>query len=222
MIRAVLFALLLASPAAAQERILAMGDSILSWHEGRGQSVPDAVALQLRTPVENRAVAGARISHPNALARLAGFDIRDQVPEDSYDWILANGGGNDLRDECGCTGCDATLDSLVTADGRSGEIPALVDRLLPRTDRLLWIGYYPVSIYGGPFAACAAELDQLATRLQAMAALRPRVHYLDTGRAMPPGALRYYAPDLTHPSPEGAARIGALAARTMREIARQP
>lgn len=87
--------------AAPDARILVLGDSMMWWGEPGDQSIGQALARTLGEPVVNLSVPGARISHPDTEARGAGFDIRTQFVARQWDWVVIEGGANDLGDECG-------------------------------------------------------------------------------------------------------------------------
>lgn len=200
-----------ASGAWAETRVLVLGDSILAWNRSRGQSIPQLLNTVPGLSVESRAVAGAAFSGSQFLRR----EIRSQLPPGQWDVIVVNGGGNDLARECRCRGCAATLDQLVGADGKRGEIPAFLDALRARAARVIWLDYYPVSVRGGPFAPCIDELAVLETRMKAAAGLRRHVDFVDAGAAYDRRDLSLYARDLVHPTPKGGARIATLLARAI-------
>lgn len=72
-----------------------------------------------------------------------------------------DGGGNDLHDDCGCEACELVLDGLVSDDGRSGEIPDFVRRLLDDGPQVMVVGYYEIpsdARYG--FDRCADKAGE--------------------------------------------------------------
>jgi len=207
----ILAVLALCSGASAETRVLVLGDSILAWNKTRGQSIPQLLDSVPGISVESRAVSGAAFSGSRFLRR----EVRGQVPRGTWDVIVVNGGGNDLAGECNCRACEATLDQLVSANGRSGEIPAFLDRLAGRATRVIWLDYYPVSVRGGPFAPCIEELAVLEQRMQAVARLRRHVAFVDAGEVYDRRDMSLYARDLVHPTPKGGARIATLLARAI-------
>lgn len=197
-------------------RILAIGDSVLDWHSWTGASVPDVIAAELGAPVVNAAVSGARLSRPGGMMGLMGPDIRAQYRARDWDWVVIDGGANDLRQECGCGACAADLDAIISPDAAQGEFPALVAETRQSGARVMLVGYYGPSRRGGPFAPCWDELQVLNARLAALAAARDGVHFVATEAAMPPDRLDHYDADLIHPSRIGAAAIGRRIAAAMR------
>lgn len=207
----ILAVLALCSGASAETRVLVLGDSILAWNKSRGQSIPQLLDSVPGISVESRAVSGAAFSGSRFLRR----EIRSQMPRGTWDVIVVNGGGNDLAGECNCRACEGTLDQLVSANGRSGEIPAFLDRLAGRATRVIWLDYYPVSVRGGPFAPCIEELAVLEQRMQAAARLRRHVAFVDAGEVYDRRDMSLYTRDLVHPTPKGGARIATLLARAI-------
>ena len=110
-----------AGPAGREARILAIGDSMMVWNGLIGQSIPDVLAEELAAPVVDRAVTGARMIYRLPITGAAGLSIPKQYRGGDWDWVILNGGGNDLWFGCGCGSCDAKLDRMLTADGTEGE-----------------------------------------------------------------------------------------------------
>ena len=189
----------------ADAQVQTIGDSILAWGEPTCTSVADYAGYALDTRVERSAISGTR---------LLGGDspIPDQYVPGDWDWIIADGGANDLNNDCGCgDDCDAVLDSLSTPDGQTGAMPALVDDLLGRGHRVALVTYYlfPESAAYG-FATCEPALTALNDRYAALAAARPGVVLVPLAQLISweetPWA--YDRLDDVHPSVRGAAHIG--------------
>lgn len=201
--------LLLPMAALAEVRVLVLGDSILAWNGLRGQSIPQQMDRFDKLSVQSRAASGAVFSGRSGLF---GREIMSQLPQGTWDVIVVNGGGNDLKRDCGCGSCAGTLDRLVSVDGQRGEMPGFLDLLSQRAERVIWLDYFPVSVRGGPFAPCRDALATLARRMQKAARQRARVTFLDAGQVYDPRDMSLYARDLIHPTPKGGARIARLIA----------
>ncbi|PJE37142.1 SGNH/GDSL hydrolase family protein [Pseudooceanicola lipolyticus] len=199
----------------ADAEILVIGDSILAFHSFWGASVGDAVAEQMGVPVENRAVSGARFTSTSARVTARGGDIRRQYVAGDWDWVLLNGGANDLMSECGCQRCTANLDGLISADGRDGEIPRFVRGLTTGGTRVMLLGYYDGNVRPNPFARCQDEIDALNARMARLAARNAGVFYVTAAGAIDPADQRHWYVDRVHPSQLGARRIGARVAQAM-------
>lgn len=192
--------------------VIVVGDSVLAWHRGTGRSIPAVVADQTGYSVSNVAVSGAEFLGPSG--------IPSQFVRNDWDWVIVDGGGNDLLPVCETPDGSRILDALISDDGRGGAIPAFINSVATRDTQVAVVGYYPISDRGGPFAPCRALLDELAERQVLMAAANPDVVFVDTTRVIGPSDAAAYAPDLVHPSVRGAALVGQLVAATMRAAER--
>jgi lysophospholipase L1-like esterase len=199
-------------------RILAIGDSMMAAHGISRRSIPNVVSESLGEPVVNRAVIGARIIYALPITGAVGFKIGKQYHGGQYDWVIANGGGNDIWLACGCTGCKRKLERLVSADAKSGEIPELVTRLQSSGGQVLWLGYLRTPGKDSPIESCAEEGDILESRLQKLAAERDGFHFLSMADLVPEGDLSYHGLDRIHPSIKGSAAIGKRAADYIRKV----
>ena len=182
--------------------MLAVGDSVLAWNRLSGGDIPRVAAQATGRDVDNRSVIGARM--------LTG--IPGQYRDGPWDWVIVNGGANDLRGGCRCTGCDDTLDALVTPDGQGGAMADFARDITSRGPGVVLLGYYGTSVAGGPFAACGDELTELSRRLALLADSDPAILFVDARDAIDPANLDLYARDLAHPSAAGSALIGRLIA----------
>ena len=182
--------------------MLAVGDSVLAWNRLSGGDIPRVAAQATGRAVDNRSVIGARM--------LTG--IPGQYRDGPWDWVIVNGGANDLRGSCGCTGCDDTLDDLVTPDGQGGAMSDFARDIASRGPGVVLLGYYGTSVAGGPFAACGDELTELSRRLALLADSDPAILFVDAKDVIDTANLDLYARDLAHPSAAGSALIGQLIA----------
>lgn len=208
MIRRLALCLLLAAcaaPPTGEVSLLAVGDSILAWNRLSGGDIPRVAARATGRAAENRSVPGARF-----LGSIPG-----QYRAGPWDWVIVNGGANDLNRSCGCTGCDATLDALLDARGQGGAMAGFARSLTARDHGVVLLGYYGTSVAGGPFAPCADELTELSRRLALLADSDPAMIFVDAKDVIDPSNLDLYARDLIHPSTQGSALIGALIARAI-------
>ncbi|MCB9663605.1 MAG: SGNH/GDSL hydrolase family protein [Alphaproteobacteria bacterium] len=192
--------------------LLTVGDSLLASHANLCASIPDAVSLELGRPGENRSVGGSRV--------LGGDDaIPGQVVAGDWDWVIVDGGGNDLNEVCATDGEAAVIQELVDENGQEGAMPALVDRLVEGGARVALLGYYPMrdgALLG--FDDCDAAFAELNQRYTDVAALREGVVFVDLGQAIDPeGTPSAYFLDGVHPSRYGATLAGELVARRIRE-----
>lgn len=189
---------------ASDIRVHAVGDSVLWWNSAYCGSIPDLVGVQLGGAlVRNSAVAGARLTTNEK-------PIPEQARDGDWDWVIVNGGGNDLNG-CGCDErCDAEQRTLAAPDGSVGAMASLVDRFTEMGARVILLGYYnvgPDALYG--FADCNEAFDEMDSRYEQVAELRPDVYFVDAGDVMKPMDHNLYELDAAHPSGPGSATIAA-------------
>lgn len=197
-------------------RMLAIGDSVVWWNAEQGASIPDAMAADLAEPVVHLAVPGAAISHADADMAAEGLDIRAQYRDRDWDWVVVEGGANDLGDEGGARGCATVLDELVSADGRRGEIPELVGRIRSDGARVVALGYYELPAGSEQDGFCGDSLSALSARIETMAALDPDVLFVAMADVVSPADPAAYDRDLVHPSARSSQMIGRRIADAIR------
>ncbi len=202
----------LAGSRAEQPHILFMGDSLLAFNGLSGKAVSDATAAALGEPVRDRAVIGAKIIHNLPLTGAMGLRISSQFREGPWEWVVMNGGGNDMWLGCGCERCERRLSRLISDDGARGKIPSLVGRLRATGARVIYLGYLRSPGMGSPIENCRDEGDELEARIAAMAARDEGVYFLSLADLVPYGDRSYHAFDMIHPSPKASAAIGRMVA----------
>ncbi len=203
----------------AGSKVLVMGDSLLAVNGLTGQSVAAGLERELHAPVTDRAVLGAGFLYPLPLSGAAGMKISAQYVAGAWDWVVLNGGGNDVLTRCGCGPCGALVERLISADGRRGAIPAEVARLRATGARVVYVGYLRSNGFDSPVDKCAATGDEMDRRAARMAAADAGVVFVPLADLVPSGDTRFYASDRIHPSPMGSAAIAARIARVLRRAA---
>ncbi|MGR3760781.1 SGNH/GDSL hydrolase family protein [Roseobacteraceae bacterium NS-SX3] len=203
-------------PPGQDARILVMGDSLLAWNSGSGKSVAFAVEEALQAPVADRSVPGARVIYRLPLSGAAGMSIRKQYRDGDWDWIIVNGGGNDLWLGCGCMACNRKMDRLISEDGRRGAIPELLSELRGTGARVIYAGYLRSPGRGSLIEHCRDEGDELDRRLAKLAALDGGIYFVPNAGLVPEGDRSYHALDMIHPSPKASKAIGERIARVIR------
>lgn len=182
-------------------RLFAVGDSILAWNRRAGQDIPAIVSRATGLPVFNNAISGAEF--------VGRFAVPNQYIAGDWDWLIVDGGGNDLTGQCGTPAAsDAVLDRLIDNDDLSGAYTQFLAPLTAQGTRVVLMGYMPISVAGGPFAPCRAALDDLRDRQMRLAASMAGVYFVDTRSVVKPDNLAAYDDDLVHPSPLGGRLIG--------------
>lgn len=198
-------------------RILAMGDSFLVTNSSQKRSIPAVLSKLLKEPVKNRAVSGARIIYNLPISGSLGFNISKQFRQGAWDWIVLNGGGNDLWLGCGCRQCDAKMNRLISRDGTRGEIPKLVSKLRATNARVVYVGYLRSPGAWSPIEGCRDDGDELDARIARLAKRDKGVWFVSMADLVKRGDKSFHAPDMIHPSPKGSA---AAARRIAKVIAR--
>jgi acyl-CoA thioesterase-1 len=188
--------------------ILIAGDSVLAWNRASGNDVGRVVATSLGRDVVSRATIGATV-RTGGLRGFGRLGIPNQISTGPWNWIVMNGGANDLAFACGCTACDTTVDLLISADGSRGAIPDLIAQAKGQSARVLWLGYYATPnsrLFGG----CRPALVELDRRIALHADRTSGVTFIDAEAVIDPTRPDLFASDSTHPSPNGAELIGQL------------
>ena len=195
--------------------IVAIGDSVMAWNGSQNRSIPDALSASLQRQVISRAVPGAQFDNGSGLAGAVGFDVRRQMPGGQWNWVLMNGGANDLSSDCGCGACGPVVDALIGPGADTGAIPAFIARVRAQSGaRVMWMGYY-AGPGGGSFQGCRKYLVEMETRIARFAAATPGVEFVDSEDVIDRRDPALFASDNTHPSARASALIGAYLAREM-------
>jgi acyl-CoA thioesterase-1 len=122
----------------ASPRILVMGDSLMATNRMLGGSVAQALSETLAVEVKDNSTLGARYFFQ---VPVAGLNIAAQVQDGPWDYVVVNGGGNDLLFGCGCGACTRMMNRLISADGTLGAIPELVGKLREGGAKVIYTGY---------------------------------------------------------------------------------
>ena len=191
--------------------ILVIGDSVMAWNRSSGGDIGRVIASELGREVVNRAALGARI-RAGSFGALGGLSIPDQLSEGPWNWVVMNGGANDLGFTCGCTRCDAEIDLLISREGTTGAIPDLITKARRQQAKVLWVGYYQ-SPNSRSFRGCRPGLVELERRIANYALTKEGVFFIDSEDVFQPTMPGIFAADQTHPSAAGSAVIGRFIAQ---------
>lgn len=190
--------------------ILVVGDSVLAWNRSSSEDVGSVIGSDLGRKVVSRATFGARI-RAGSLGALGGLSISRQLSAGPWDWIVINGGANDLG-ACGCTRCANEIDLLISADGTAGAIPELIAMAKRQGARVLWVGYYQAP-ESNSFGGCRPGLVELERRIAIHARSQEGVTFVDSEDVFDPTDTSLFSGDQTHPSAAGSAVIGRFLAQ---------
>lgn len=181
-------------------RVLVMGDSLLAAHALTGRGIAGRLQAHLGETVRDHSVVGARMLYPLPISGAFGLSIPKQFRKGEWEWVVLNGGGNDLWLGCGCTNCDRTIGRLISEDGAKGEIPRLVARIRATGAQVLYLGYMRSPGRYSPIESCAAMGAELETRIEKLAGRDRGVAFHSLADLMPQGDLSYHGIDRIHPS----------------------
>lgn len=198
-------------------RIITLGDSLLASNVGSKQSVSDSVEAELGVSVLDRSVAGAQMHYMLPISGALGMSIPKQFVPGPWEWVILNGGGNDLWLGCGCLLCAGTMERLISADGKKGEIPKLVRRIRATNARVIYVGYLRSPGFGSPIDHCKSLGDRMEARIARMASADEGVTFLSLEDMVPYGDKSYHSADRIHPSVKGSAAVGRRVAEIIRK-----
>lgn len=194
-------------------RILAIGDSMLAAHSVTGRAVSDYLERALGTRITDRSVAGAWMMYGLPISGALGMSIPKQFRGRNWDWVIVNGGGNDLWLGCGCHKCDRKLDKLISDTGTGGALPRLFKDILDTGAQVVYVGYLRSPGVFTPIEDCKDEGDTMEARVAGLAERVPGIHYVSLQDLVPDGDRSFHAIDGIHPSLKGSQQIaGRLAA----------
>nr|WP_299284479.1 SGNH/GDSL hydrolase family protein [uncultured Tateyamaria sp.] len=200
----------------ANARVLMMGDSMFAIHGASRKSVAHQLEARLGEPVVDRSVSGAQYLYALPISGSLGLRIGRQYQASDWDWVIVNGGGNDLWLTCGCRACNAKLDRLISADGKTGEIVDVVSTARAGGAKVVYAGYLRTPGVPSSIDHCKAYGDALEARLARMAARDGGIWFVSMADLVPNGDRSFHGPDLIHPSHKGSAAIAARIAAAIK------
>ncbi|MEM8593022.1 MAG: SGNH/GDSL hydrolase family protein, partial [Pseudomonadota bacterium] len=184
-----------------------LGDSLMATHILTGRSIPDVLGRELDIRIENRSITGAMMR-----------GISRQYQSGDYDWVVLNGGGNDLWLGCGCNQCDRRMNRVISEDGSEGILPDLVARIREDGAQVLYVGYLRSPGFGSPIEHCRDDGDELERRVSLMARAMDGVWLMSNKELVPSGDKSFHAFDRIHPSVKGSRIIAKRVASAIRMI----
>lgn len=197
-------------------RILAMGDSMLAWHRASNRSVSDSVERDLSEVVVDRSTIGARFIYSLPISGSMGLNISRQLAKGDWDWVILNGGGNDLWFGCGCIACDYTINRIISSDGSSGILPELISEIRKRGARVIYVGYLHSPDIFSIVDHCKNEGIELENRIANYASNVDGFFFVSVSKMVPSGDKTFHAPDMIHPSKKASRIIGQLVSGVIR------
>jgi hypothetical protein len=187
---------------------------MMAWHGGSRAAIPDNVEAILGERVIDRSVIGARIFYHLPISGGMGMNISQQYWPGAWEWVIMNGGGNDLWFGCGCSACDRKMNRMISADGQSGTVPELVGDIRATGAKVIYLGYLRSPGVGSMIDHCRDEGDDFESRLARMASTDSGVYFVSLTDLVPHGDRSYHVIDMIHPSAKAtraiAERIAAI------------
>lgn len=205
----------------SKARIFVMGDSLLASNRGGNAAVGNVLEAELGQEVIDKSVPGARYFYLLPVSGAAGLRISAQYVPGEWDWVVMNGGGNDLLFGCGCGLCQGMLNRLVSADGRAGAIPKQVNAIRQTGARVIYLGYLRNPGTFTPIKGCRSAGDELDRRLAKMAQFDAGVTFVPLADLVPNGDWSYHQIDRIHPSVKGSAEIAKRVAKIIRAASKK-
>jgi len=197
----------------SKSRILLMGDSMMAANGLIRGTVAHGMEAALGEEVIDRSVVAARYFYILPISGAAGLRIDAQYRPGPWEWVVLNGGGNDLMFGCGCGQCKGQLNRLVSPDGKSGAIPAFVAKIRASGAKVIYVGYLRNPGTATPIKACGPAGNELDRRLAIMAGFDKGVDFIAMSDVVPRGDTSYHQLDRIHPSPKGSRAIAQRIAK---------
>jgi lysophospholipase L1-like esterase len=198
-------------------RILSMGDSLTAWNSSTKGSIPHVIEAQLGEIVIDRSVSGARMIYKLPVSGAVGLNITKQYIKSDWDWVILNGGGNDLLVGCGCFACNGRINRMISEDGRRGVIPKLVSKIRASGAKVIYFGYMRSPGINTLIEHCKDEADLFEGRIEKMAERDKGIFFASMRTIVPHGDKSYFDLDLIHPSSRGSSAIGKKIANIIRQ-----
>ena len=217
-VAALLVGMSIGSIAQAKEpRILAIGDSLMVWNRAQRRSIPQVVSSILKEPVQSRAVSGAMMIYALPISGAMGMRIPSQYRDDGVDWVVVNGGGNDLWLGCGCRRCDGRMNRMISANGTRGDVPKLIKDIRATKAKVIYIGYLRSPGVGSAIDHCRNEGNEYERRIEAMAKSMDGVYFISNADLVPSGDRSFHDKDLIHPSEKASIEIAKRVVQVIRK-----
>ena len=174
--------------------IYAIGDSVMEWNIGEG-SIPEEVGELLDKSAYNAAIGGSMMSTEE------DWSIPNQYEFGDWDWVIVDGGANDLNELCDCGPCETVQEDIADA------YRSLVESIRSEDIRMVIWGYYGIPTEAPEFGNCNAAIDELSQMQAALADEDDGVFWVNGKVDITGEDLSYYDDDLIHPSLKGSRKI---------------
>lgn len=200
------------SAANAQGPVLMIGDSMFAWGRIRGGGVGRNLQKEIGTKVRDQSRTGAHLTIADGHDGDPLADIRKQYVTGDWNWVVINGGANDLLFECGCGKCGRVMKELVTADLQAGALIDIINAARGDGAKIMLVGYHTGYAKGHFFSGCRQDVTELVARYRALAKRNDDIFFVSARDALDAQNRSHFALDRVHPSRKGAKRIAQLIA----------
>ena len=129
------------------------------------------------------------------------WSIPNQYESGNWDWVIVDGGANDLNELCGCGPCETVQADIADA------YRSLVESIRSEDIRMVIWGYYGIPSEAPEFGNCNAAIDELSLMQSALADEDDGVFWVNGKVDITGEDLSYYDDDLIHPSLKGSRKI---------------
>merc|ERR1719321_1232406 len=200
------------APVQTNGRYIAIGDSMMAANKRVGKSISEVMAKKLGISGEDNAQGGAAVLQ----AKGGRPPIPDQYVATNWEYVIMNGGINDLGGKCG-NGDEgmAVVDQIVSADASSGAFVDIVNQAQGYGSQVVLVSYpFPVMPQKG-YWRCEREVLELTRRYRLLAEGRDGVGMVDSSDYMIAGDAIFFADDGSHPSETGSEVVGLAVAELL-------
>lgn len=198
-------------------RVLFIGDSLMAAHKLSARAISHATSKVIKIQSTDRSFLGARMIYKLPITGSIGLSIPKQYRSGDWDWVVVNGGGNDLVFGCACNRCDRKMNRLVGKNGSGGEIAKLIKKIRSNGSRVVYIGYLRSPGRGSPIESCKDEGIELERRMTSLASKDEGVFHVSLADLVPHGDRSFHGADMVHPSFKASRAIGLLVADVIRK-----
>ena len=189
--------------------IFVVGDSALEWHLWSNRSAPERMGEALNRPVYNAARSGQMVTEG------LKYSIPNQYIDGDWDWVVVNGGFNDLADLCRCDECPVTQANI------DAVLQSFVEERVEEGKRVVLWTYYDMPDNARELKRCNRAVQTLRSNQQKLAESHPDIIWVDGRKAVSVDNPKHYFRDNLHPSRLGAERMGKQIARAIDRAERE-
>jgi len=200
----------------ADYRFQVIGDSILNYHDITCKSVGHRLGLKVGEQILNKPITGAKVHeiHQQYIPPTEG--------EPDYDYIIANGGLNDLiadtkvgaPEETACD-CNGTADHdacILEIEDISQRMSNVIDTIHSTSDATIALmAYYPAEATNSFIGECFPYIEELNNSYRKIADNDQKVQIIETYGSGHPTIQKVspFGRDNYHPTPDGSEQMAA-------------